>query len=316
MMNNGENPRIPPARNKPLREGYNERHNFFKACSFISRDFTVFFDYGCTNCYVAELLARILPAYNSKKPAIMTDVGGSGPSVLYNAIVTGRFLASEGKSKSFAVTCGVIPDGIFLGDVTFGKSVFHKWEFISYTSGKRIKIVRLNRFIRQLKLILKQIRVNRDNENPAFAIAENANPSNVRWKAAIPLKPRIRAFLLNYVTRFPGLFDPKAKRTNVLSKIKHSINTGDAKPVKLLPRRYSPQQLRAIRVFVNTNLGMIIRVGKGPWAAPLLLTPKKPPGIYVKPVVNKQTIWRICTDYRELNKRTKKNDHPLPNVMD
>jgi hypothetical protein len=102
----------------------------------------------------------------------------------------------------------------------------------------------------------------------------------------------------------------------VLSKIEHSIDTGDAKPVKLPSRRYSPQQLRAIRVFVNTNLEMIIRVGKGPWAALLLLTPKKPSGTYVKFVVNEQTIWRICTDYRELNKRTKKNGHLLPNVMD
>jgi hypothetical protein len=99
--------------------------------------------------------------------------------------------------------------------------------------------MRLNRFIRQLRLILKQIRINRDNENPAFAIAENANPFGVRWKAIIPLEPRIRAFLLDYVTRFLGLFDPKARRTDALSKIEHSINTSDAKPVKLPPRRYS-----------------------------------------------------------------------------
>jgi hypothetical protein len=265
---------------------------------------------------VAKLLAKILPAYDSRKPAIMTDIGEFGPSVLHDVIVTGRFLISEGKSKFFAVTYGVVSNGIFLNNVIFGKSVFYKWEFISYTSNKRIKAVQLNRFIGQLKLIPKQICVNRDNENPAFAIAESANSSGVRWGAAIPLKPRIRAFLLDYVTRFPGLFDPKARRTDVLSKIEHSIDTGDAKPVKLPPRRYSPQQLRAICVFVNTNLGMIIRVSKGPWAAFLLFTPKKPSGTYVKPVVNEQTIWRICTDYRKLNRKTKKNDNPLSNVMD
>jgi hypothetical protein len=239
MVNNGENSRIPPARDKLLRENYDERHNLFEACFIIGRDFIVFFDYECTNCYVAELLARILPAYNSRKPAIITGVKEFGPSVLHDAIVTGRFLTSESKSKFFAVTCGVVPDGIFSGDITFGKSVFHKWEFISYISGKRIEAVRFNRFIKQLKLIPKQIRVNRDNENPAFAITENANPSGVRWGAAIPLKPRIRAFLLDYVTRFPGFFDPKARRTDVLSKTEHSIDTGDAKPVKLPSRRYS-----------------------------------------------------------------------------
>jgi hypothetical protein len=96
-----------------------------------------------------------------------------------------------------------------------------------------------------------------------FIIAKSANSFGVRWKAVIPLEPKIQAFLLNYVTHFPRLFDSKAKRTDVLSKIKHSIDTGDAKPVKLPPRRNSLQQLRAIRVFVNTNLGIIIRVNKG-----------------------------------------------------
>jgi hypothetical protein len=144
VMNNGENSRIPPARDKLLRKGYNERHNFFEACFIIGKDFTVFFDYGCTNCYVAELLTKILPVYNSKKPAIMIDIGELGLSVLHDAIITGKFLISEGKSKFFIVTYGVVPDSIFPGDIIFGKSVFHKWEFINYTSGKKIEIMRFN----------------------------------------------------------------------------------------------------------------------------------------------------------------------------
>jgi hypothetical protein len=54
----------------------------------------------------------------------------------------------------------------------------------------------------------------------------------------------------------------------------------------------------------------------GPWAAFLLLTPKKHPGTHVKPTIDWQTIWRICTDYRQLNKEIKKNTNLLPNVMD
>jgi hypothetical protein len=180
MINNCENSRIPSARNKLLREDYGEKYNLFEACFVIGRDFIMLFDYGCTNCYVAELLVKILPAYNSRKPAIITGVGESSPSVLYNAIVTSRFLIFEGKSKSFAVTCSVISDGIFPNNIIFGKSVFHIWEFINYTSGKRIKVVRFNRFIKQLKLILKQIRVNCNNKSSAFATAESANPSDVR----------------------------------------------------------------------------------------------------------------------------------------
>ena len=48
----------------------------------------------------------------------------------------------------------------------------------------------------------------------------------------------------------------------------------------------------------------------------MLLTPKKPPRSHTKPEINEQTIWQICVDYREVNKQTKKNGHPLPNVID
>jgi hypothetical protein len=147
VVNNGENPYIPLARDKLLREGYGERHNLFEACFVTGRNFTMFFDCECTNCYVAESLAKTLPAYDSRKPAIIIGMEESGPSVLHDAIITGRFLTSEGKSKFFAVTCGVISDGTFLGDIIFGKSVFYKWGFISYISGKGIEAVRLNRFI-------------------------------------------------------------------------------------------------------------------------------------------------------------------------
>jgi hypothetical protein len=47
----------------------------------------------------------------------------------------------------------------------------------------------------------------------------------------------------------------------------------------------------------------------------MLLTSKKPPGSHVKPVVSEHTIWRICVDYRKVNKRIKKNGHLLPNAI-
>jgi hypothetical protein len=46
------------------------------------------------------------------------------------------------------------------------------------------------------------------------------------------------------------------------------------------------------------------------------LTSKKPSGSHIKLIVDEQTIWRICTDYRQLNKAIKKNDYPLPNAID
>ncbi|KAI1006920.1 hypothetical protein K3495_g1298 [Podosphaera aphanis] len=85
---------------------------------------------------------------------------------------------------------------------------------------------------------------------------------------------------------------------------------GDRQPIKLPPRRYSPHQLQAIRDFCKTHDGKIIQKSQSPWAAPFHLTPEKTPS------KTNERIWRICVDYRDLNKFTKKNAHPLPNAQD
>ncbi|POS83058.1 hypothetical protein EPUL_004164 [Erysiphe pulchra] len=63
----------------------------------------------------------------------------------------------------------------------------------------------------------------------------------------------------------------------------------------------------------NNSLRRIDKLSKksqGPWAAPLVLIPKKANS------QSKNTVWLVCVDYRELNKITKKQAHPLTNTYD
>ena len=50
------------------------------------------------------------------------------------------------------------------------------------------------------------------------------------------------------------------------------------------------------------DAGFIYPISDSEWVSPLVLVPKK------------NVKWRICVDYRELNKATKKDHFPLPYI--
>ena len=76
----------------------------------------------------------------------------------------------------------------------------------------------------------------------------------------------------------------------------------DCKPVRKPQRRMN----LALKDIVKEELqklldvGFIYPISDSEWVSPLVLVPKK------------NGKWRICVDYRELNKATKKDHFPLP----
>lgn len=85
----------------------------------------------------------------------------------------------------------------------------------------------------------------------------------------------------------------------------HSIDTGDAKPIKMVPRRVPLhlQQEVADHIKQMQENG-IIRPSCSPWAAPIV------------PVRMKGGKLRFCVDYRRLNDVTAKDAYPLPRIDD
>src|SRR5437764_1154422 len=87
------------------------------------------------------------------------------------------------------------------------------------------------------------------------------------------------------------------RRTNIT---KHKILTGDATPISQAPYRMNSQKKEFLRQeIVNMKKNGIIRKSTSPWASPVVIVDKKD-GTY-----------RICIDYRKLNKVTKPNAFPL-----
>lgn len=85
--------------------------------------------------------------------------------------------------------------------------------------------------------------------------------------------------------------------------VKHSIDTGDARPVRQPLRRHPPAHLDAIQQHVSDMLRQgVIEPAQSPWASNIVLAKKKDGTL------------RCCIDYRQLNSATKKDAYPLPRI--
>ena len=84
-----------------------------------------------------------------------------------------------------------------------------------------------------------------------------------------------------------------------------AIHTDDAKPVKQVPYRQSPQKEAFIQREVTQLLAKgLIQPSFSPWGSPVLVVDKKDGGM------------RMCIDYRKLNANTRKDAYPLPRIDD
>ena len=86
--------------------------------------------------------------------------------------------------------------------------------------------------------------------------------------------------------------------------IKHSIDTGNAMPVRQQPRRMSTKQKQVGKLVDDMLDDRVISTSKSPWSSPIVLVRKKDGSV------------RFCVDYRALNNCTKKCSYPLPRIDD
>lgn len=111
----------------------------------------------------------------------------------------------------------------------------------------------------------------------------------------------LKQLIVEYQDIFVGP-DGKLGRTDL---VKHTIDTGIAKPIKVPPRRVPQKQKQLIEQELDKMLqNDIIEPSTSPWSSPILLVTKKDGSI------------RFCIDYRRLNAVTIKDAYPLPRMDD
>uniref|UniRef100_A0A5S6Q481 Reverse transcriptase n=1 Tax=Trichuris muris TaxID=70415 RepID=A0A5S6Q481_TRIMR len=85
--------------------------------------------------------------------------------------------------------------------------------------------------------------------------------------------------------------------------VKHKIKTGNAKPVRVPPRRIPYARRQEVKTLVNQMLQEgIVEPACSPWSAPIVLVRKK------------DGSQRLCVDYRQLNAVTEKDAQPMPRI--
>ena len=94
----------------------------------------------------------------------------------------------------------------------------------------------------------------------------------------------------------------------------------DAKPSVEHQRRLNPNMKEVVRkeILKWLDAGIIYPISDSSWVSPVQVVPKKG-GMTVVPNENNELIpqrtvtgWRVCIDYRKLNKATRKDHFPLP----
>ncbi|GJY04018.1 putative reverse transcriptase domain-containing protein [Tanacetum coccineum] len=110
--------------------------------------------------------------------------------------------------------------------------------------------------------------------------------------------PIIRDFPEVFPEELPGLPPPRQVEFRI------DLVPGAA-PVARAPYRLAPSEMRELSVQLQELLEKgFIRLSSSPWGAPVLFVKKK------------DGSFRMCIDYRELNKLTVKNRYPLPRIDD
>ena len=111
--------------------------------------------------------------------------------------------------------------------------------------------------------------------------------------------------LQQFINEYRDVFALSPEELGRTNWVQHTIDTGDASPIRMRPYRVPEAQKERIEKCIDDMLDQeVIRPSASPWSSPVVLV-KKPDGSD-----------RFCADFRRVNAINKKDSYPLPRIAE
>ena len=129
--------------------------------------------------------------------------------------------------------------------------------------------------------------------------------AEVREQVIQQASTQVQGPLREIVQEFSDVFPEKLpKGRPPYRDVEHAIETEpDSVPPSKAPYRLGPKEMEELEIQIKELLDQrFIQPSCSPYGAPVIFVPKK------------DGRWRMCIDYRMLNKQTKKDKYPIPRI--
>ena len=144
-----------------------------------------------------------------------------------------------------------------------------------------------------------------DKHTPDADDSQRGTLWNLTNDAGDSLSTTEKVILFALLLEFSDLFAKGPDDFGRTGRIKHTINTGKAHPVRQMVRRIPPFCRDEARKLLKEMMEKdVIQPSVSPWASPIVLVQKKDGST------------RFCVDYRKVNAVTRKDAYPLPRIDD